>query len=77
MSEQVDHRIHPEGQVELQSWNIERSKALIHQLIRLVGHHLALRAQVCLKKMGFNKKGGILSLSGTGAPPCSPLGMLR
>ena len=41
MSEQVDHRIHPEGQVELQNWNTERSKASIHQLIRLAGHHLA------------------------------------
>lgn len=38
---QADHRTHPEGQVELQNWNIERSKALTHQLIRFVGHHLA------------------------------------
>ena len=75
MSEQVDHRIHPEGQVELQNGNIERSKASIRQLIRLAGHHLAQILD--LKKMGFNKKGGILSLSVTGAPLCSPCGMLR
>ena len=64
-----------EGQAGLQKWNIERSKALIHQLTRLVGHRLAQSKG--LKKMGFNKKGGILSLSVTGAPLCSPCGMLR
>lgn len=41
MSKQADHRTHPEGQVELQNWNIERSKSINPPAYQFVGHHLA------------------------------------